>query len=89
MVAKTAKKPAKKTSSKKPTARHASTKASELKSFRVAKEKNFFSFKISIQTVYWTILVLVIIVLQLLIINAQLSVANTNDELSRQLQSRE
>jgi len=89
MASSKAKKPVKKTvASKKTSTGKSKAKTSELKSFRLAKESNFFRFKISIQTVYWTILVVVIIVLQLLIINAQFEVANTNDELTRQLESR-
>jgi len=65
-----------------------SSHSAALKSFRPSKEPDFFSFKISMQTVYWTILVVVVIVLQLLIINAQLEAANSTSQLYNTIQNK-
>jgi hypothetical protein len=87
---KTTKKPMKKTvaaNAKKTVKSSAASKQAALKSFRPVHERNFFTFKISLQTVYWTILIVVIIALQLMIINAQLQAAESTNQLYNQLQN--
>jgi len=77
---------------KKPVARKKSTSKAAAAvahtSFRVAPTQDFFTFKISRQTVYWTILVVVIIIFQLLILKAQYEVVQANDDLLRQTELR-
>jgi len=78
--------PRKKPASKKTAPKKASAKKSaELKSFKLAKGESFFEFKISRQTVYWTILIAFIIVMQLWILKVQLEVMNATDALNQQL----
>jgi len=86
MVAKsTAKKPVKKvtktaTVTKKPVAKKtvakiSTTKPAAMKSFKVYRDgASFREFKISRQTVYWIVLLLVIISLQLWVISIQLQI---------------
>lgn len=80
-----AKKPAKKVA-RKTTKRTSSPKSrkktAELKSFRPYSESNFLQFKISRQTVYWTILVAFIIFVQLLILKTQFEVIEATDALN-------
>lgn len=71
----------KKTSKKK-----AAAKVDESQSFRIVPEtKPFLSFKITRQTVYWIILVMVIVALQLWIVKMQLDIANVIDALQAEL----
>ena len=56
-------------------------------SFRLTRASQpFFSFKITVQTVYWTILIAVIIFLQLWILQSQLEATAATDELIRSVQ---
>lgn len=88
-----AKKPVKKatTPRKKTTKKSAAAEPSYLikDSFRIAKDQRpFLSFKITIQTVYWTLLVAVIIFLQLWILQAQYRAAETTHAVSRSFDMR-
>lgn len=54
----------------------------EYKSFRVSKQKTpFFSFSLTKQTIYWTILLLVILIFGLWIIRLHIEVYNIYDEI--------
>lgn len=80
----TKKKPAAKAAPKaKSTSKKAPVKkTAELRSFRVSPdEKPFYSFKITKQTIYWIILVAVIVITQLWILKLQLDVVNITDAL--------
>ncbi len=68
---------AKKTVKKKSSAQKASTKkAPQVKSFRRSKnEPSFTTFKITRQTVYWLILIMFIIFMQLWILSLQIEVS--------------
>ena len=69
---------------KKVTAKKQSVKA--LQSFKVSQpQQPFFEFKISRQTIYWTILVAFIIVMQLWILKVQLDVMQVTDTLNQQI----
>ena len=76
----------KKTIKKKtPTKRKAATreaKSTTMKSFRMYPNNNFLEFKISRQTVYWTILVGFIILMQLWILKTQLEVIQVTDSIN-------
>lgn len=85
MVAKSTKTTKKPAPRKKATTKKASAKKSaELKSFKLAKGQSFFEFRISRQTIYWTILVAFIIIMQLWILKVQLDVMNATDALNQQ-----
>jgi len=66
---------------KKPGVKKSSAKApAQMRSFRVAKDPvPFLNFKITLQTIYWTILVLFIIVVQLWIIKTQLDIVTLTE----------
>lgn len=53
-----------------------------LKSFKLAPDTPFFTVKITKQTIYWSILLIVILVTQLWILNVQLDVIQSLDTLS-------
>jgi hypothetical protein len=77
----TAKKATKKVSAKKSTAKKVSAprkaKPGNLKSFVVYKEPTpFFTFKITDQTVYWTILLLMILGLGYWVLQIQINIAD-------------
>lgn len=56
-------------------------------SFRPTKNNPpFFTFKITIQTIYWTILVALIIFLQLMIIKEQLKAAEATQEANQTIE---
>lgn len=63
--------------------RSTSKKAAEMKSFRLYKEspQDFRSFKVTRQTVYWSILLTVIIVTQLWILKIQMEIAELTNSL--------
>ncbi len=83
---KSTKKPVKKVS-KKPTKKAAQRSTREYKTLHVSKAKQpFLSFKFTRQTLYWTILVAFVIVMQLWILKAQNDVVQTTDQLQLQLQ---
>ena len=76
-----AKAPAKKTTAKKTAAKKA--KQSEVQSFRVSREtENFISSRITMQTVYWAIFAIAILAVGVLILNAQLEIIDTLNQLS-------
>jgi hypothetical protein len=53
------------------------TKVVALKSFKLAKEPApFMSFKITDQTVYWSILLILILILALWVLNIQINISN-------------
>jgi hypothetical protein len=64
--------------SKKKTAK----KVAALRSFTVVSDSPFFSTKITKQTIYWSILLIVILVTQLWILNVQLDVIQSLDALN-------
>lgn len=79
------KKPVKKATkapAKKRTSSAATKKSAELKSFKVYRDNNFLQFKISRQTVYWTILVSFIILMQLWILKTQFEVMQATDAIN-------
>tara|TARA_B100001105_G_scaffold255129_1_gene253085 strand:+ start:458 stop:739 length:282 start_codon:yes stop_codon:yes gene_type:complete len=83
-VKKVTKTPARKTPTrKKPTARKsAAKKAEEMRSFRLYKNQtDFVSFRITRQTVYWSILLAVIVFTQLWILNIQMEIADLTNAL--------
>jgi hypothetical protein len=85
MVAAPRKKSAtKSTAKKKVTAKRA---AQGYKTLQLADNKSFFTFKITKQTVYWTILVAFIIFMQLWILKVQLDVVQATDNLDQQINS--
>lgn len=63
--------------------RASSKKATEMQSFRLYKEspQDFRSFKVTRQTVYWSILLAVIIVTQLWILKIQMEIAELTNSL--------
>ena len=68
--------PAKKAAPKKSTA----SKSAPVQSFRLAKsDQSFFTTRITIQTVYWSILSIVILLLALWILNVQLDIIELLD----------
>ena len=79
--------PVKKAASKKPvrkatSKRTTSKKSAPMKSFRVYKDdQSFNSFRITRQTVYWTILLLFIIATQLWLLKIQLDIADLTNAL--------
>lgn len=82
-----------KSSAKKTTTKKTSKKAPAVsqytikESFRPTKNNPpFFTFKITIQTIYWTILVAVIIFLQLMIIKEQIKAAEATQQATRVMQ---
>lgn len=81
MVAKkktTAKKSIKKTTRKSTP----SKKPAEMKSFRLCKDPEpFAAFRITKQTIYWSILLIFIIISQLLILKVQLDISNLTNAL--------
>ena len=88
MVAKKtpAKKPVKKTAAKSvkkvvksaPRKRASVKSAAEMKSFRLYKEpKSFVTFKVTRQTLYWIVLLAVIIFTQLWILKVQMDIADS------------
>lgn len=86
------KKPVKKTTKatvkKRPVIRTAAKKKAEkLRSFRMYRDSNFFEFKISRQTVYWTALVSFIILMQLWILKVQFEVIQATDYINMLISS--
>jgi hypothetical protein len=74
----TAKKPVKKTTRK----RAPSKKPSQMKSFKLYKDdKPFTTFRITKQTVYWSILLIFIVITQLWILKVQLDISNLTNAL--------
>jgi len=66
----------------KTTTRASKAKAPAVQSFRISpSQQPFFTFKITKQTVYWILLLLVIVALQLWIIKLQLDIAVLSDSL--------
>ena len=66
----------------KTTTRASKAKAPTVKSFRISPSPQpFFTFRITKQTVYWILLLLVIVALQLWIIKLQLDIAVLSDSL--------
>jgi hypothetical protein len=72
------------TKKKSTTRKHASSKKyPPMRSFVVAKDvPPFFTFKITKQTFYWSLLVLAIIIMQLWILKVQLDVAQVTDNIN-------
>lgn len=79
----TSKKPVtKKTAVKKTAAKKASTKQPEMKSFKVSPQTGpFLTSRITIQTVYWSILLIFIMIMQLWILNIQLDIIEITDSI--------
>ena len=81
MVAKkktTAKKSIKKTTRKSTP----SKKSAEMKSFKLYKDPGpFATFRITRQTIYWSIFLIVIIITQLLILKVQIDISNLTNAL--------
>jgi hypothetical protein len=76
------KKPIKKKTAVKRTSASKKAKNAALKSFRVYPDTKFLEFKISRQTVYWTILVSFIILMQLWILKTQFEVIQVTDSIN-------
>lgn len=81
-----AKKSVKKTIKKAPThKRTTAKKTSEMKSFRLYKDtEEFTTFRVTRQTVYWSILLLVVIITQLWILKIQMEIAELTNTLLMQ-----
>lgn len=80
MVAK--KVPAKRSVKKTTHKRSATKKAEQMKSFKLYQEKNpFTTFRITKQTVYWSVLLIVIIITQLWILKVELDISALTDSL--------
>jgi hypothetical protein len=83
-----AKKPAAKTTpkaapKKRTTTKRATAKVAKPVSFRLSREsQSFISTRITTQTVYWSILAIVILVLGIYVINIQLDILRTLQDLS-------
>lgn len=76
------KSPAKKVAAKKST-KTSAKKAVKLESFKLVPEvKPFMSFRITRQTVYWSALLIFILITQIWILNIQLDVIQTLDSLN-------
>ena len=77
-----AKKVVKKTTKKAPTRKKTAAQTATLRSFKVYKHQdNFSKVQFSRQTVYWIILLTVIVITQLWIINIQVEIADLTNEL--------
>lgn len=84
------KKPVKKQPAKKPASKAASTKTTakktdttpKVRSFRVSKNEKFFSPRITAQTIYWSILSLVILGLFLWTVQVQLETVEVIESLN-------
>jgi len=77
--------PARAPSAKKPAAKKAPkvAKPAPMESFKVSRdEPPFFTLRITKQTVYWSILLIIILVAQLMVLNAQLDVIQTLDSIT-------
>ena len=80
-AAATVKAPVKKVAVKKSKA----TKVPEMKSFKVSRDTlPFFAVKLTRQTVYWSILLIFIMLLQLWILNIQLDIIQITDSIAVQ-----
>ncbi len=76
----TAKKTTKKVAVKKSSPRKAKTP--KLESFKVAKDtKPFVSYRITEQTVYWSILLILILILSLWVLNIQINISDLLDSI--------
>ena len=63
-----------------------SKRAQTLKSFRLSSEtESFISSRITLQTIYWSILSTVILIVGILILNAQLDILDTLNQISEGL----
>lgn len=51
-------------------------------SFRLNKDINFMSFRVTKQTIYWSILIIFILIMQLWILNTQLDVLQIVESLT-------
>ena len=71
---------AKKTTAKKT----AAPKVEVMKSFRLSKNPAFVSLRITRQTVYWSVLLIFILILQIWILNMQLDIIDITESLSVQ-----
>lgn len=70
---------------KKASRKHSSKKSMKMESFKVAKDvPPFRTFKFTKQTLYWTILMAVIVVFQLWILKLQMDIAAVTDALLAQ-----
>jgi len=80
----TAKAPAKRTTAAKKSApkKSATSKATPVQSFRLTKsDQSFFATRITMQTVYWSILSIAILLLALWILNVQLDIIELLDSI--------
>lgn len=78
----TAKKPVKKAGKKTSVKRVYKPKTVKLESFKVQKEtKPFMSFKITEQTVYWLVVVLLIFLLGIWVLNIQMDLSKLLDQI--------
>jgi uncharacterized membrane protein len=77
LAKKAVKKVVKKTVSRAPV-RKSNAKVSRVQSFKIAQETlPFLTFKITQQTFYWTVLLIFVLIVQVWVLNVQLSVADT------------
>ena len=78
----TAKKPVKKAGKKTPVKRVYKPKKVQLESFKIQKEsKPFMSFKVTEQTVYWLVVVLLIFLLGIWVLNIQMDLSKLLDQI--------
>lgn len=74
-----------KKSAKKSTAKFTKQQEAEFKSFHMSRNQPFFSTHITRQTVYWSILLIVILITQIWILNVQLDVIKVLDSINSTL----
>lgn len=73
----------KKSTAKKSTSKKAAKKPAKMESFKISRnDPPFFTLRVTKQTVYWSILLIFILVTQLWILNAQLDVIQTLDSIT-------
>ena len=79
--------PVKKAAVKKSSAKRSSAKTAQMRSFHISRDdRAFTSLQITRQTVYWLILAIFIIVVQLWVLKLQIEVATLVDSQQTQLQ---
>ena len=67
---------------KKPLRKKSSNKKVQMKSFKIAREPYpFMTFRITNQTIYWAVLLILILLLSLWVLNIQISIINLLNEI--------
>ena len=79
--------PSKSASATKVTTRKATSDEMEMRSFRRAKAEAFFTFRITRQTLYWSILCAAVLALGIWVMSINIQVQNIYDQIDAQNQS--